>query len=96
MSDDMERMLRNALDAVDHGRRWAMVGLGALFLATLLALFAAMHTGRLTDDDGASRVLFLSLLAIVLLVASCTAILMLHVTRTAKTILRAIELLRKE
>ena len=35
-------------------------------------------------------------LAIVLLVASCTAILMLHVTRTAKTILRAIDLLRKE
>ena len=45
MADEHDHVLRNALDAVDRGRRWAMLGVGALFGATILALGAVVWTG---------------------------------------------------
>jgi hypothetical protein len=91
MADDMERILRNSLDAVDRGRRWAMIGVAALLVAAALLLFAAIHTGRMTDDSSA-RLLFHALGAQILFVAGCTAVVMMHVTRMTKAILRALEL----
>lgn len=110
MSQDYEGMLRNALDAVDRGRRWAMLGIAALFAATLLLLFILAHAsapiwaGGISVDGattqtpapGMSKALFLTLAVQFLFGACCTAVVMLHVTRTAKAILRAIELRRKE
>ena len=94
MPDDMERMLRNSLDAVDRGRRWAMLGVAALFVAALLLLLASLHLGLITEEPGASRVLFHALGSMILFTACCTAVLMLHMTRMTKTILRAIEIRR--
>jgi hypothetical protein len=44
MADEQDSVLRNSLDAVDRGRRWAMLGFGALFVATILALGAVFWT----------------------------------------------------
>jgi hypothetical protein len=90
MADDLERILKNSLDAVDRGRRWAMLGIVALFVATFFLLLASMHLGPMLD-----QVLFHALGVLLLFIASCTAVVMLHVTRMTKAILRAIELGRK-
>jgi hypothetical protein len=91
MADEMEQMLRNSLDAVDRGRRWAILGVAALLVAAALLLFAAIHTGRMTDDSG-SRLLFHELGAQILFVAGCTAVVMMPVKRMTKAILRALDL----
>ena len=46
MAQNDEMMMRNALDAVDRGRRLAMVGVGALFVATVFALYALFRLMR--------------------------------------------------
>ena len=99
MSDSMEALLRNSLDAIDRGRRWAMVGLAALFVATAIALAALMaiaaHTGSTSSDALMLKALYVASAAEMLLVACCTALVMFHVTRTARAILRAVELTGK-
>src|SRR4051812_25185496 len=45
MANEYDHVLRNGLDAVDRGRRWAILGLGALFGATILTLLAVAWTG---------------------------------------------------
>ena len=54
MSEDMEKILRNALDTVDRGRRWATLGVAALFVAMVLLLFTTFHVGR-AGEPGASQ-----------------------------------------
>src|SRR5215216_7966898 len=39
MADNNEPTLRNALDAVNAGRKWAVLGIGAMFFAVALLLF---------------------------------------------------------
>ena len=96
MADDMEAVLRNALDAVDRGRRWAILGVIALFVAIAIALaarFGAAAAYRGASENGAPlKVLFLASVAEMLFVGCCTAIIMFHVTRTAKAMLRALDL----
>jgi nitrate reductase gamma subunit len=94
MSQDMETILRNSLDAVDRGRRWAMLGVAALFVATLFMLVVVFHVR--TIGEGASKLLFLVFAAHILFVACCTAVVMLHITRMTKTVLRALDLKQKE
>lgn len=115
MTDDMERMLRNALDSVDRGRRWAMLGVGALFLAALVVfsfvfqmITATTASGVSVDVPagnvaqaaaplpGASKLTFMLFAAHILFVAACTAVVMMHVSRMTKAILRAIDLKRPE
>lgn len=92
MSDDLERILRNSLDAVDRGRRWATLGVAALFFATLVMLIAAfLHAG--SRDTG--KFMFVVSAAEMLFVGCCTAALMFQITRTTKAILRAIEHTRR-
>jgi hypothetical protein len=97
MADDMEAILRKSLNAVDRGRRWAVLGIIALFVATVLALgwviaIAQANAAPPGLQLGAFKVLFAGAIAQMLLVACCTAILMFHVSRVGRTILRSIEL----
>jgi uncharacterized membrane protein len=97
MADDMEAMLRNSLNAVDRGRRWAVLGVVALFVAIVLALGAVLATAQASAAPpagqlGAFKVLFVAAIAQMLLVACCTCIVMFHVSRVARTILRSMEL----
>ena len=97
MADDMEAMLRNSLDAVDRGRRWAMLGFGALVLATILALGVVVWTGaRMAAPPpafwGVLNIMWAAFIAETLLLACCTAIVMFHVSRVGRTLLKAIEL----
>ncbi len=96
MADEHDHVLRNALDAVDRGRRWAMLGLGALFGATILTLLAVFWTGSRVAAPpqpfwGILNLMWVAFIAETLLMACCTAIVMLHVTRMAKAILRRID-----
>jgi len=93
MADDMESMLRNALDAADRGRRLAMIGVGALFVATVLALFFLFHVaGGAPSGDGVTlKAIFATAFSIMLLIATCAALVMHHVTRMTKSVLRAID-----
>ena len=97
MADDMEALLRNSLNAVDRGRRWAVLGVVALFVAIVLALGAVLATAQASAAPpagqlGAFKVLFVAAIAQMLLVACCTGIVMFHVSRVARTILRSMEL----
>jgi len=101
MADDQDNVLRNALDAVDRGRRWTMLGVGALFVATVLALWALLATAQANAappprEIGAFKVLFVGAVAQMLLIACCTVIVMFHVTRMTKAVLRRIELRTRE
>src|SRR5687768_1633393 len=95
MPQDPESMLRNALDAVDRGRRWALVGTVALFVGAAVALFALFHTNATapsgTSPGIASKAVYVLVVFHLLFIACCTAALMLHVTRMTKSVLRAIE-----
>lgn len=97
MTDDMEAILRNSLNAVDRGRRWAVLGVVALFIATVLAVgwvlwVAYGNAAPPKPEIGAFRVLFAGVITQMLLVACCTAIVMFHISRVGRTILRSIEL----
>jgi hypothetical protein len=100
MTEDQENALRNALDAVDRGRRWAMLGMGALVVAAVLALGTLVATAAAHQDSspsaGVFKVVFVASLAQMLLIACCTAIVMFHVTRMTKVVLRRIALLTRD
>ena len=102
MAEDIEAMLRNSLKAVDRGRRWAVLGVVALFIATLLALWAMLATAQALKAPsdagalGAFNTLFVGAIAQMLLLACCTAILMFHVSRVGRAILRSIELSKEK
>lgn len=95
MSGDMDNVLRHALDAVDRGRRWALVGVGALFIGTAIALAAlfgvAAHAPGQSPDAMMLKTLYVASATQMLFVACCTAVLMFHVARTTRFIVRAIE-----
>jgi len=96
MADEHDDVLRNALDAVDRGRRWATLGLGALFGATILALEAVVWTGTRVAAPpepfwGILHLMWVAFIVETLLIACCTAIVMFHVTRMAQAILRRID-----
>jgi hypothetical protein len=96
MADEHDYVLRDALDAVDRSRRWAMLGLGALFGATILALVAVVWTGARVAAPpkpfwGILNLMWVAFIAETLLMACCTAIVMFHVTRMATAILRRID-----
>lgn len=96
MADEHDHVLRNALDAVDRGRRWATLGLAALFAATMLALAAVVWTGTQVAAPpepfwGVLHLMWVAFIIETLLMACCTAIVMLHVTRMAQAILRRID-----
>jgi hypothetical protein len=95
MSEENETILRNALDAVDRGRRWGLIGIAALFFAVAIAL-ASVFGGAAANrapSNGAlpMKALYVASATGMLFVACCTVIIVFHVTRMTKSILRAIE-----
>ena len=97
MADGMEKMLRNSLDAVDRGRRWAMLGFGALVVTTILALGIVVLTGAHVAAPppefwGVLNIVWAAFITETLLIACCTAIVMFHISRVGRTILKSIEL----
>ena len=91
MVDDLEHLVRQSLDAVDRSKRWSAIATGVLFLVILFALGALMASARV-DDAGRSKQLLVVVAAQMIFVGLCTSLLAFHVTRMAKTVLRAIEL----
>jgi cation transporter-like permease len=97
MSDSSEADLRKALDAIDRGRRWAIVGVGALFLITAISvgrLFAVAVTGArgASPDAGLLKVLWLAVTTQMLFTACCAVVVMWHVSRSTKATVRAMNL----
>jgi hypothetical protein len=97
MSEGNETILRNALDAVDRGRRLALVGMVALFVAMALMLAGMMAVAAHAPGSSSSealmlRTLYVSAAAQMLFAGCCTALLMFQLSRLTKSILRAIEL----
>jgi hypothetical protein len=94
MSDGQEQILRNALDAVDRGRRLALIGVVALFIAMAVVLAATMlaaaHAPGSSPDALLLKTLYVAVAAQMLFAACCTALLMFHLTRMTKAMLRAI------
>jgi hypothetical protein len=97
MADNLETVLRNSLDAVDRGRRWAILGVIALFVATAIAV-AGLFAVAVREGNAPVfiKALFVAAATQMLFVACCTVALMFHVTRTTKAILREIEVYRGE
>ena len=97
MADEHDRALRNSLDAVDRGRRWAILGIAALFVATILALGTVFWTASQLAAPpqpfwGALKIMYVAFIAETLLMACCTTIVMVHVTRMTRAVLRQIDL----
>ena len=117
MADNNEPTVRNALNAVSAGRKWALLGIGSMFFAVALLLFmlfmmvipalqppgvegVAVDAPAGAPSIAVSRLMPLKILWIssaiqLLFVASATTILMLHVSRMTRAVLRAIEAMRK-
>lgn len=122
MADNNEPTLRNALDAVNTSRKWALLGIGAMFFAVALLLFMLFMmlqpavqqgvtvdapTGAVTVDAPTGtpsvainrlmplKVLWVSSAIQLFFVACATAVLMLHVSRMTRAVLRAIESIRR-
>jgi len=102
MADEQQEViLRKSLDAVDRGRRWAMLGVGAVFVATVLAVGTFIWTAHASrapapENYGVLDMFLVAVIAQMLLTACCTAILMLHVTRRTRAVLRRIELAKSD
>ena len=76
MTDNLDPVVRNSLDAIDRGRRWATFGVIALFVATAIAvaaLFGAAAT-RQSSAQGTAilKALFVATATQMLFVACCT------------------------
>jgi hypothetical protein len=122
VADNNEPTLRNALDAVNTGRKWALLGIGAMLFSVALLLFMLFMmlqpavqqgvtvdapTGAVTVDAPSStrstvinglmplKILWVSSAIQLFFVACATAVLMLHMSRMTRAVLRAIESIRR-
>ena len=98
MAESSETLLRNSLDAVDRGRRWAVLGVVALFVGTAIgvaSLFATAAAARGASDAGVSKALFVATTTQMLFTGICAVVVMFHVSRTTKAVLRAVDLYRR-
>ena len=94
MSDDLEKVLRNSLDAVERGRKVTLFGVVALFFAITIAL-AVLFQGAAGAAAGPSafplKAIYVAASAQMLFVACCTGIVTWQIWRAARMILRAID-----
>jgi hypothetical protein len=96
-----EAVLRRSLDAVDRGRRWAALGAGAVFGATVLAIGAFIWTAQQSrapapENYGVVKMFLVAVIAQMLLTAFCTAMVMFHGARMTRAVLQRIELIRRD
>jgi hypothetical protein len=99
MNDSPEPVLY-ALKAVDRARMWAVIGVAVLFVITALsvaALFASAAAAARSgsSDTGVMKVVFVGSSTTMLFTACCTVVVMFHVSRTTKAMLRALDLYRR-
>ena len=94
MSDQSETVLGQSLDAVDQLRRRAFVVAAFVILLSLgvFVLLLAMAVESRTAP-AAIKVLYAASVLQVIVIALCTAIIQLSMTRMTRMILRAIELM---
>jgi hypothetical protein len=96
MTDSAENALRNSLDAVDRGRRWAILGVVALFLSMAISVASIFQMAAAARDSGSDprllKAMWVATATDMLFIACCTVVVMFHVSRTAKALFRAIEL----
>jgi hypothetical protein len=85
-----------ALKKVDRSRRLVTGALVLHFLLILVAIGALLAHARVDDEVVRSKLLFIMAAAQMLFVGSCAGLLAVHVSRTAKMVLRAIELLDRK
>ena len=101
MADEhQEALLRRSLDAVDRGRRWALLGVGAVFVVTVLAIGEFLYTAQQNrapapEFFGAVKMFLVAVVVQMLLTACCTAIVMVYCARLTRAVLHRIELIRK-
>jgi hypothetical protein len=98
MADEMEPMLRNALDAVHRGRKWGLLGMAALFFAITIML-ALLFGGAAQRTPAPAtfplKAFYVSSAAVMLLIFCATAVVVMHITRMTRVVLRAIDTMRK-
>ena len=94
MSDESENVLRQSLDAVDQMRRRAFV-VAALVIVVSMAVFASLlaMASESRTAPAAIKVLYIASILHVVVIALCTAVIQLSMTRMTRIILRAIELM---
>ena len=114
MADNNEPTLRNALDAVNRSRKWAMLAIGSLSVAVALVLFIlTMAVAIPSSQQGVAvdlptgepiiavnrlmpmKVLWLTLAVQLFFVACGTITVVVHVSRMTRSILRAIESVKR-
>ena len=102
MADEhQEAVLRRSLDAVDRGRRRAMLGAGAVMVAAVLAIGAFLWTAQQNrapapENYGVVNMFLVAVIAQMLLTAVCAAIVMFHSARMTRAVLRRIEPIRRD
>jgi hypothetical protein len=95
MSNDMEKTLRDSLDAVDRDRQIAILVGIPVFLAVCLALAALFQeAAAAASHPGFLKALYVASTVQMLFMAACTAFVTFRVSRTTKAILRMIDLSR--
>jgi hypothetical protein len=97
MSDQSETVLRQSLDAVDRlGRR--ALAVAALVILVSLGVFVSLLVIAVESRSApaAIKVLYAASVLQVIVIALCTAVVQLNMTRMTRMILRAIELMANE
>ena len=94
MSDQSETVLRQSLDGVDQLRRRAFAVTALVILASL-GVFVSLLTIAVESRNApaAIKVLYAASILQVIVIALCTAVIQLSMTRMTRMILRAIELM---
>jgi hypothetical protein len=94
MSQHSETTLRQSLDAVDQLRRRAFA-VAALIILVSLAVFVSLLVIAVESRTApaAIKVLYAASVLQVIVVALCTAVIQLSMTRMTRMVLRAIELM---
>ena len=94
MSEHSETVLRQSLDAVDQLRRRAYA-VSALVILVSLAAFVSLLViaAESRSAPAAIKVLYAASILQVIVIALCTAVIQLSMTRMTRMVLRAIELM---
>ena len=93
MANQSDDMIRHALDSVDRARRRMMGVVAALFGLTAVSLGflfnAAANATEPGRERGVLKLIFVATATEMLFVACCTVVVMLHISRVGRSVIRA-------
>lgn len=93
MSEQSESVLRQSLDAVDQFRRRTFVVVALVIVAWLVVFTSMMATiAESRAAPAAIKVLYVASVLQMIVIAVCTSVIQVSMTRMTRIILRAIEL----